>query len=40
MASRDSITDNIFFQKYKPDRKIGEGSFGRIYSGISDITKL
>ena len=31
--TKDSLEDKIFFSKYKPDRKIGEGSFGKIYSG-------
>ena len=26
-----AIEDKIFFNKYKPDKKIGEGSFGKIY---------
>jgi hypothetical protein len=33
MSSKDQIEDKIFFSKYKPEKKIGEGSFGKIYSG-------
>jgi len=29
----DAIENKLFFNKYKPDKKIGEGSFGKIYSG-------
>jgi len=28
----DVILNRIFFSKYKPEKKLGEGSFGRIYS--------
>lgn len=34
MENRENFEDKIFFGKYKPDKKIGEGSFGKIYSGI------
>ena len=27
-----SIVNKIYFSKYKPDSKIGQGSFGKIYS--------
>ncbi len=30
---KNDIESKIFFSKYKPDKKIGEGSFGKIYSG-------
>ena len=30
----DFITQKIFFGKYKPEKKIGEGSFGKVFSGI------
>ena len=32
MNISSSIENKIFFSKYKPDTKIGEGSFGKIYS--------
>ena len=35
---RDSLLNRIFFNKYKPDKKLGEGSFGRIYSAKNMIT--
>jgi hypothetical protein len=31
--NKNEIESKIFFSKYKPDKKIGEGSFGKIYSG-------
>ena len=30
--STSNIENKIFFSKFKPDKKIGEGSFGKIYS--------
>ena len=30
--SKSNIENKIFFSKFKPDQKIGEGSFGKIYS--------
>lgn len=31
-----SITESkIYFSKYKPEKKIGEGSFGKIYSAVN-----
>ncbi len=30
--SKDPFEGKIFFSKYKPEKKIGEGSFGKIYS--------
>jgi hypothetical protein len=35
--NKDPFEDKIFFSKYKPEKKIGEGSFGKIYSGIIKI---
>jgi len=32
MNSNSNIENKLFFNKYKPDKKIGEGSFGKIYS--------
>jgi hypothetical protein len=35
MDNEKSDLDNkVYFSKYKPENKIGEGSFGKIYSGI------
>jgi hypothetical protein len=38
MNSKEQFEDKIFFSKYKPEKKIGEGSFGKIYSGIISLT--
>ena len=32
---KDSIPKRIFFNKYKATKKLGEGSFGKIYSVIN-----
>lgn len=29
----DEILNYVYFEKYKPERKIGQGSFGKIYQG-------
>lgn len=29
---KERMEDKIFFSKYKPLKKLGEGSFGKIYS--------
>ena len=31
----DDINGKIFFNKYKPEKKLGEGSFGKIYSAVN-----
>ena len=31
----DDIESKIYFSKYKPEKKIGEGSFGKIYSAVN-----
>ena len=39
-VKNSEIENKIFFSKYKTDKKIGEGSFGRIYSGIYFLIKI
>ena len=36
--NHDELAGRIFFGKYKPEKKLGEGSFGRIYSAINVST--
>lgn len=31
----ENLADKIFFSKYKPEKKLGEGSFGKIYSAVN-----
>ena len=31
----DELTGKIFFGKYKPEKELGEGSFGKIYSSVN-----
>jgi serine/threonine protein kinase len=31
----DEFTKRLFFNKYKPEKKLGEGSFGKIYSAVN-----
>ena len=38
MNAKETFEDKIFFSKYKPEKKIGEGSFGKIYSGKRILT--
>ena len=38
MNANEEIENKIFFGKYKPEKKIGEGSFGKIYSGKNTLT--
>ena len=33
-SSSDDIIDRVFFKKYHCIKKLGEGSFGRIYEGV------
>ena len=35
----ESLINQIFFEKYKIIKKIGQGSFGRIYSCQDILTK-
>ena len=35
----DEFTDKLFFNKYKPEHKLGEGSFGKIYSAVNITNK-
>jgi len=30
--NNDNLENKLYFNKYKPEKKIGEGSFGKIYS--------
>lgn len=38
MSNENDIENKIYFSKYKPEKKIGEGSFGKIYSAINIYT--
>ena len=35
----DEFTKRLFFNKNRPEKKLGEGSFGKIYSAININTK-
>jgi serine/threonine protein kinase len=34
----DDLENKVIFNKYKIEKKIGEGSFGKIYSALNIIT--
>ena len=36
----DNFENKIYFNKYKPEKKIGEGSFGKIYSCNITLNKI
>jgi len=38
MSNNDDLETKIYFSKYRPEKKIGEGSFGKIYSAINIYT--
>ena len=37
--NNDTLDNKLYFNKYKPEKKIGEGSFGKIYSGKLNLNK-
>ena len=39
-SSVDDIIDQVFFKKYHCIKKLGEGSFGRIYEGVYNSSIL
>lgn len=39
MNGKEEIENKIYFGKYKPEKKIGEGSFGKIFSGKSSLNQ-
>ena len=36
----DEILNYVYFDRYKPEKKIGQGSFGRIYQGKNHSTAI
>ena len=36
--SNEDLENKLYFSKYKIDKKIGEGSFGKIYSATNIFT--
>jgi serine/threonine protein kinase len=34
---RDEFEDILVFNKYMTKRKLGEGSFGKVYSGVNTL---
>ena len=38
MTDDNDMENKIYFSKYKPEKKIGEGSFGKIYSAVNIYT--
>ena len=39
MTAKEDPISKIYFGKYQPEKKIGEGSFGKIYSSFNIQTK-
>ena len=35
LKQTDEFTKRLFFNKYRPEAKLGEGSFGKIYSAVN-----
>jgi serine/threonine protein kinase len=35
MNNNEEMENKLYFSKYKPEKKIGEGSFGKIYSAVN-----
>jgi serine/threonine protein kinase len=35
LKQTDEFTKRLFFNKYRPETKLGEGSFGKIYSAVN-----
>lgn len=36
----DEILNYVYFDRYKPEKKIGQGSFGKIYEGKNQLTVI
>lgn len=39
MMNEDEFLKLLIFDKYITDKKIGEGSFGKVYTGRNKLTK-